>query len=89
MKIKSSALALSAGLITAAGFGICGVLFAVAPAPTAAFFSWALHTDFTAMTRPVSVLNLCVGIVLVGAYVGSTVGITGALYNKFTVPATR
>lgn len=88
MRINSPSLGLSAGVITAIAFGICGVFFAVAPGPTSAFVSWAMHTDVTGMTRPVSVPNLLAGIVLFGTYVGVLVGVTAALYNRLTTPRT-
>jgi len=84
MRIKSSALGLAAATITAIAFGICGLFFAVAPNVTSAFMSWVLHIDITAMTRPVSALNLLGGIVLFAGYVGLFVGLTAALYNRFT-----
>jgi LytS/YehU family sensor histidine kinase len=49
---------------------------------------WVLHVDVTAMTRPVSMLNLLVGIALFGTYVGLLVGVTAALYNRFTTART-
>ena len=86
MRVKSSALGLAAATITTIAFGICGLFFLVAPNVTAAFMSWVLHIDITAMTRPVSVFNLLGGIVLFGAYVGVLVGATAALYNRFSAP---
>lgn len=88
MRIKSLSLGLSAAVITAFGFGICGLFFAIAPGPTSAFISWVMHIDVTAMTRPVSAPNLLAGIVLFGAYVGLFVGATAALYNRLTSPRT-
>jgi multisubunit Na+/H+ antiporter MnhB subunit len=88
MRIKSLSLGLSAGVITAIAFGICGVFFAIAPGPTTALVSWVLHLDVTGMTRPLSVMNLLAGIVLFGAYVGLLVGVTAALYNRLTTPRT-
>jgi 2TM family of unknown function (DUF5676) len=88
VRIKSLTLGLSAGVITAIGFGICGVFFAIAPGPTSAFLSWVLHLDVTGMTRPLSVSNLLAGIVLFGAYVGLAVGLTAALYNRLATPRT-
>jgi hypothetical protein len=88
MRIHSLSLGLSAGVITAIAFGICGAFFAVAPGPTSAFVSWVMYTDVTAMTRPLSVPNLLTGIVLFGAYVGVLVGVTAALYNRLTTPRT-
>lgn len=85
MRIKSSALGFAAATVTAVAFGICGLFFAVAPGVTSAFMSWVLHIDITAMTRPVSVMNLLAGIVLFAAYVGTLAGVTAALYNRFTV----
>jgi hypothetical protein len=88
MRIKSLSLGLSAGVVTAIAFGICGVFFAIAPGPTSAFVSWVMHVDVAGMTRPVSVPNLLAGIVLFGAYVGLLVGVTAALYNRLTTPRT-
>ena len=88
MRIQSSALGLAAASIAAIAFGICGLFFRVAPGLTAAFMSWVLHVDVTAMTRPVSMLNLLVGIALFGTYVGLLVGVTAALYNRFTTART-
>ena len=88
MRIKSLALGLAAATITAIAFGVCGLFFTLAPNATSAFMSWVLHIDITAMSRPVSTPNLIGGIVLFGAYVGSLVGVTAALYNRFTAPRT-
>lgn len=88
MRIKSLSLGLSAGVVTAIAFGICGVFFAIAPGPTSAFVSWVMHVDVTGMTRPMSLPNLLAGIVLFGAYVGLLVGVTAALYNRLTTPRT-
>ena len=84
MKLKAPALGVAAAIVTAIGFGTCGLLFAIAPGPTAAFVSWVLHVDVTAMTRPVSTTNLLVGIVLFASYVGLFVGVTAALYNRIS-----
>jgi LytS/YehU family sensor histidine kinase len=84
MRIQAVALSAAAATVTAIAFGICGLLFAVAPGLTSAFVSWVLHVDVTTMTRPVSVANLVGGIALFGAYVGTLVGVTAALYNRFT-----
>lgn len=82
MSIKSSSLGLSAGVVAAVAFGICGLFFAAAPGPTAAFVGWALHLDVTAMARPVSFANLVTGMAFLGAYVGVLVGVTAAVYNR-------
>jgi hypothetical protein len=86
MRVKSSALGLASAAITAIGFGICGLLFAVVPGPMSAVVSWVLHVDVTSMTRPVSAFNLLAGIVLFAGYVGLFVGSTAALYNRFAAP---
>ena len=86
MRIKSFPLGVSAAVVTAIAFGICGIFFAVAPGPTSAFMSWVMHIDVTTMTRPVSALNLFAGVVLFGAYVGLLVGSIAAVYNRFTAP---
>ncbi len=83
MRIHASALGLAAATIIAIAFGICGLFFLAAPTVTAAFISWVLHIDLTAMTRPVSVPGLLGGIVVFSAYVGVLVGATAALYNRF------
>lgn len=84
MRIQSSSLGFAAASVTAIAFGICGLFFLVAPGLTAAFMSWVLHVDVTEMTRPVSAINLLGGILLFGAYMGLLVGLTAALYNRFT-----
>lgn len=84
MRIKSLPLGLSAGIVIAIAFGICGIFFTVAPGPTSAFLSWVMHVDVTGLTRPVSLGNLLAGIVLFGAYVGILVGLIAALYNRVT-----
>ena len=86
MRINAKALGFAAATVTAIAFGICGVFFAVMPGPTSAFVSWVLHIDVTRMTQPISALNLVGGIILFGAYVGLFVGITAAIYNKFSSP---
>jgi len=88
MRIKALALGLAAATITAIAFGLCGLFFAIAPGATSAFVSWVLHVDVSTMARPVSATNLLGGIVLFAAYVGLLVGVTAALYNRFTTPRT-
>lgn len=84
MSLKASSLGLAAAIVTAIGFGICGLLFAIAPAPTAAVVSWVLHIDVTGMSRSISVPQLLIGLVLVGAYFGVIVGLIAGLYNRLT-----
>ena len=84
MRIKPLPLGLSAGIVIAIAFGICGIFFTVAPGPTSAFVSWVMHVDVTGLTRPVSPGNLFAGILLFGAYVGLLVGLIAALYNRVT-----
>jgi hypothetical protein len=88
MRIKALPLGLSAAVVIAIAFGICGIFFTVAPGPTSAFVSWVMHVDVTTLTRPVSAANLVAGIVLFGAYVGLLVGLIAELYNRFTAPRT-
>ena len=88
VSLKAPSLGLAAAIVTAIGFGICGILFGVAPGPTAAVVSWVLHIDITGMSRSISVPQLLIGLVLVGAYVGLIVGLTAALYNRLTRGAT-
>ena len=84
MRIQSFPLGVSAAIVTAISFGICGIFFAVAPAQTSAFVSWVLHIDLTTMTRPLSAPNLLAGMALFGAYVGILVGLVAAVYNRLT-----
>jgi hypothetical protein len=86
MSLRASSLGLAAAVVTAIGFGICGLLFAAAPGPTAAVVSWVLHIDITGMRREISPVQLLVGLVLVGSYFGVLVGLTAALYNRITQP---
>jgi hypothetical protein len=83
MRIKATALGLAAAIITAIGFGICGVFFMIVPGPASAFVSWVLHIDMTQMTRSVSVPQLIGGILIFAGYVGLIVGFVAALYNRF------
>ena len=82
MKLNATSLGFAAGVITAIGFGICGILFSIAGGPTAAVVSWVLHIDVTGMQRPISAVELVAGLILVGAYFGLSVGLTAALYNR-------
>ena len=82
MRLKATSLGLAAGVVTAIGFGVCGILFSIAAGPTAAVVSWVLHIDVTGMQRSISIVQLVVGLVLVGGYVGLIVGLTAALYNR-------
>lgn len=84
MSLKAPFLGLAAAIVIAIGFGVCGILFAIAPGPTAAVTSWVLHIDITRMSRSISVPQLLIGLVLVGAYFGLVVGLTAALYNRLT-----
>ena len=82
MKLNALSLGLAAAIVAAIGFGICGILFSVAPGPTASVVSWVLHIDITEMRRSISASQLIIGLVLVGAYVGIVVGFTAGLYNR-------
>jgi hypothetical protein len=88
MRIKALALGLAAATITAIAFGLCGLFFVIAPGATSAFVSWVLHVDVATMAQPISAADLLGGIVLFAAYVGLLVGVTAALYNRFTTPRT-
>ena len=85
MRINASALGFAAAVVMGVAFGICGLLFATLPGPTAAFASWVLHVDVTQMTRPVSLWNLFCGIILFAAYVGFLVGLVAKFYNRLSV----
>ena len=85
MQLKSSALGISAAIIAALAFGICGLFFALLPGPTAAFLSWVLHVDITGMTVRLSAGNLILGIGFFAAYVGLLVGLTASVYNRLTL----
>ena len=82
MVLNARSLGLAAAVVAAIGFGLCGILFSIAPAPMASFVSWVLHIDITAMRRSMSAPQLVIGLVLVGAYVGLVVGLTAGLYNR-------
>lgn len=82
MALNARSLGLAASVVAAIGFGVCGILFSIAPGPMASFVSWVLHIDITGMRRSMSALQLVVGLVLVGAYVGLVVGLTAGLYNR-------
>lgn len=84
MRVDSKALGASAGLIAAATFVICGVLVAIAPGATSAFFGWVLHIDLSAMARPITIASFFGGLILFSAFVGVCVGLTAKLYNRFT-----
>ena len=86
--IKARSLGLSAGTVTAVAFGICGLLFAVAPASSAAVMGWIMHSDMTTMTHRVSAFSLVVGMVVLGSYVGLIVGLIAAFYNRLTTQRT-
>jgi hypothetical protein len=85
MRINASALGFAAAVVMGVAFGICGLLFATLPGPTAAFASWVLHVDVTQITRPVSLWNLFCGIILFAAYVGFLVGLVAKFYNRLSV----
>lgn len=82
MKLKALSLGFAAAIVTAIGFGICGILFSAAPGPTAAVVSWVLHIDITGMPRSVSAVQLIIGLLLVGSYFGLIVGLIATLYNR-------
>jgi len=82
MELKARPLGVAAAIVTAIGFGVCGVLFSTLPGPTAAVVSWVLHIDITGMQRSISVVQLIIGLILVGAYIGVIVAVTAAFYNR-------
>ena len=82
MRVDARSLGLAAAVVAAIGFGVCGILFSIAPGPMASFASWVLHIDITAMSRSMSAPQLVIGLMLVGAYVGLVVGLTAGLYNR-------
>lgn len=83
MRLKAMSLGLATAVITAIGFAVCGILFSLAPGPTGTVVSWVLHIDVTGMQRSISIPQLVIGLVLVGAYFGLIVGLTAGLYNRF------
>ena len=85
MRINASALGFAAAVVMGVAFGICGLLFATLPGPTAAFASWVLHVDVTQITRAVSLWNLFCVIILFAAYVGFLVGLVAKFYNRLSV----
>ena len=85
MQLKSSALGISAAIIAAVAFGLCGLFFALLPGPTAAFLSWVLHVDITGMTVRLSAGNLILVIGFFATYVGLLVGLTASVYNRLTL----
>ena len=88
MSVNALSLGFAAAITTAIAFGVCGILFSAAPGPTAAVVSWVLHIDITGMRQAISVPQLIIGLILVGAYFGVIVGLTAALYNRLTRRAT-
>lgn len=84
MRLDASRLGFAAAVIMGIAFGICGLLFATLPGPTAAFASWVLHIDVTQMTQPISLWNLLCGIVLFAAYIGVLVALVASLYNRLS-----
>jgi len=88
MRIKAAALGFAAALVMAVAFGLCGVLFAIAPGPMSAFVGWVVHIDVSQLTRPISAADLVFGVLLTASYVGLLVGAVAALYNRFAVART-
>ena len=80
--MKARPLGFAAGIVTAIGFGICGVLFSTLPGPMAAVVGWVLHIDITGVQRSISVVQLIIGLILVGPYIGVIVAVTAAFYNR-------
>ena len=86
--LKAQSLGLAAAVVTAIAFAICGLFFAALPGPTGAVVGWVLHIDVTGMQRSISVPQLLIGLMLVGAYFGLIVGLIAALYNRLVRGAT-
>lgn len=84
--INSKALGISAGIVAAVTFVICGVMVAIAPGSTSAILGWVLHVDMSTMARPISVVSLVGGTILFGLFIGVCVGLVSALYNRFASP---
>ena len=88
MRLDASKLGFAAAIVMGIAFGICGLLFALLPGPTAAFASWVLHIDVSQMTKPISMWNLFCGILLFAAYVGVLVSLVANFYNRLSARQT-
>ena len=88
MRLDASKLGFAAAVVMGVAFGICGLLFATLPGPTAAFASRVLHVDVSQMTRPVSLWNLFCGILLFAAYVGVLVSLVAGFHNRLSARQT-
>jgi uncharacterized protein YjeT (DUF2065 family) len=81
MKLDSRYFGLSAGIIAAVTFVLCGLLVAIAPGATQAAFSYVMHVDLAGLSRTLTVTSFFVGLVVFSLFVGLCVYGTAALYN--------
>jgi hypothetical protein len=82
MKLKPKALLLASGIVAALSYVICGFAVAVAPDPTARFFSYVFHIDLTSLSRSISWGSLFGGIISFSIATAVLVGLTAWAYNR-------
>ena len=84
MRLRPRTLGISAGLVAASTFIVCGLLVAVVPGAASSVFSWVFHINLTGMTRPISMANFLGGLLAFSIFVALVVGGTAGLYNRLS-----
>lgn len=81
MKLDARYFGVSAGIVAAVTFVLCGLLVAVAPGATQAGISYVLHVDLTSLSRTLTAASFFVGLIVFSLFVGLCAYGTAALYN--------
>lgn len=74
-------VAAAAGLIWAAGYSLCAAAVALAPAQTAAAFSYVMHIDLTGLSRAITWGSYFGGLIVSTLVIATYAGAIGGLYN--------
>lgn len=81
MTLDTRAIALAGSVTAALVFSVCAALVAVAPGTVAAFFSYVLHIDLTALTRAVTWRSYSGGLVCIALGTALVLGFFAWLHN--------
>jgi hypothetical protein len=82
MRLKPKALFLASGIVAAVSYVICALAVAVAPDPTARFFSYVFHIDLTGLSRSISWGGFFGGVLSFSIVSAALVGLTAWTYNR-------
>lgn len=81
MRLDAKLFGLSAGVIAAVTFVLCGAIAAAIPGTLQVVLSYVLHADLTGMARPITLASFFVGLGVFSVFIGLCVHFAASLYN--------